>query len=61
MGGLQIRDEYPEPVEFAFCAVQGRRLLDANGFAIRSDASDSGAITDDRRGFCLFGAADNAA
>jgi hypothetical protein len=41
MGGLQIRDEYSEPVEFAFCAVQGRRLLDSHGFAIRSDASDS--------------------
>jgi hypothetical protein len=42
MGGLQIRDEYSEPVEFAFCAVQGRRLLDPHGFAIRSDPSDSG-------------------
>lgn len=40
-GGLQIRNEYPKPVEFAFCPSQGRRLRDVNGFAIRSDASDA--------------------
>ena len=41
MGGLQIRKEYPETVEFAFCAAQGERPHDANGFAIRPDASDA--------------------
>jgi hypothetical protein len=41
MGGLQIRKEYPEPVEFAFCAADGSRVHDAHGFAIRPNASDA--------------------
>jgi hypothetical protein len=41
MGGLRIRKEYPDPIEFAPCSAphQGFQPHDAFGFAIRPDPS----------------------
>jgi len=41
MGGLQIRKEYPEPVEFAPCSAHGLQVHDPFGFAIRLDSNDA--------------------
>ena len=48
MGGLRIRKEYPDPIEFAPCSAPHRGLQphDAFGFAIRPGPSDSADACD---------------